>query len=78
MPRFLNSDLVFTTTGKTPISGFGRFKRRLDINDTTGGWRLHDLRRTAATKMALAGIQPHIIEAALNHKSGIVSVSPQR
>jgi len=73
LPRFLNSDLVFTTTGKTPISGFGRFKRRLDQGGSGDGWRLHDLRRTAATNMALAGVQPHIIEAVLNHKSGIVS-----
>jgi integrase len=73
LPRFLNSDLVFTTTGKTPISGFGRFKRRLDNFSAGDDWRLHDLRRTAATNMALAGVQPHIIEAVLNHKSGIVS-----
>jgi integrase len=31
---------------------------------------LHDLRRTAATGMADIGIQPHIIEAVLNHVSG--------
>jgi integrase len=33
-------------------------------------WRLHDLRRTAATGMAEIGIAPHIVEAALNHISG--------
>jgi hypothetical protein len=33
-------------------------------------WRLHDLRRSAATGMAELGIQPHIIEAVLNHVSG--------
>jgi integrase len=33
-------------------------------------WRLHDLRRTAATRMAEIGIMPHIIEAILNHVSG--------
>jgi len=33
-------------------------------------WRLHDLRRTVATRMADIGIQPHIIEAVLNHVSG--------
>ncbi len=33
-------------------------------------WRLHDLRRTAATGMAEQGVQPHIIEAVLNHVSG--------
>src|SRR5262249_13976320 len=33
-------------------------------------WRLHDLRRTAATMMAELGVLPHIIEAVLNHVSG--------
>jgi integrase len=34
-------------------------------------WRLHDLRRTAATMMAdKLGVLPHIIEAILNHVSG--------
>jgi integrase len=33
-------------------------------------WRLHDLRRSVATKMADIGVEPHVIEAALNHHSG--------
>ena len=33
-------------------------------------WRFHDLRRTVATRMADLGIQPHVIEAILNHVSG--------
>ena len=33
-------------------------------------WRIHDLRRTAATGMAEIGIPPHIVEAVLNHVSG--------
>ena len=33
-------------------------------------WTLHDLRRTAATRMAELGTQPHVIEAVLNHVSG--------
>jgi integrase len=75
IPRFLGSDYVFTSTGTTPISGFGRFKRRLDrfVSLDAEDWRFHDLRRTAATNMAILKIQPHIIEAVLNHKSGIVS-----
>ena len=40
------------------------------LGDQVRAWRLHDLRRTAATKMADIGIEPHIIEAALNHYSG--------
>jgi integrase len=33
-------------------------------------WRLHDLRRTTATGMAELGVQPHVVEAVLNHVSG--------
>jgi integrase len=33
-------------------------------------WRLHDLRRSAATGMAELGVQPWIVEACLNHVSG--------
>jgi integrase len=74
VPKFLNSDLVFTTTGTSPISGFGRLKERLDAAlPDAEDWRFHDLRRTMATNMAMMRIQPHIIEAVLNHKTGIVS-----
>lgn len=74
VPRFLDSDLVFTTTGTSPISGFGRLKERLDAAlPDAEDWRFHDLRRTMATNMAMMRIQPHIIEAVLNHKTGIVS-----
>ncbi|MEA5470176.1 tyrosine-type recombinase/integrase [Spirulina sp. 06S082] len=75
VPKFLDSDLVFTTTGTSPISGFGRLKERLDVavGLDARDWRFHDLRRTMATNMAMMRIQPHIIEAVLNHKTGIVS-----
>jgi integrase len=33
-------------------------------------WRLHDVRRSVATKMADIGVEPHHIEATLNHHSG--------
>ena len=33
-------------------------------------WTIHDIRRTVATGTADIGIQPHIIEAILNHVSG--------
>ena len=54
-----------------------RHKRELDetITKLNGGepiphWTHHDLRRSAATGMAEIGVQPHIIEAVLNHISG--------
>jgi integrase len=36
-------------------------------------WRLHDLRRTAASGMARLGTPVHIIEAVLNHRNGHIS-----
>jgi integrase len=84
VPRVGQSDLVFTTTGKTPISGFTRAKDRLDaaIGTARGskddprplpGWRLHDLRRTAVTWMADNGVSPHVADRILNHVGGTIS-----
>ena len=73
LPRFVGSDLVFTTTGMTPISGFGRVKARLDVIMGVSNWRFHDLRRTAASGMARIGVAPHVIEKVLNHISGQIS-----
>ncbi len=33
-------------------------------------WRIHDLRRTAASGMAQLAVPPHIIERVLNHTTG--------
>jgi integrase len=63
------------------VSGFSKAKARLDkiiaaelAEDQTNGtmppWRLHDLRRSAASGMAQLWIAPHIIEKVLNHVSG--------
>ena len=38
--------------------------------DALAPWRLHDLRRSVVTHMAEIGIQPHVIEAVVNHISG--------
>ena len=54
---------VFTTTGRSPVSGWSKIKQRLDEAMKIPPWRLHDLRRTAATGMAEIGIAPHIVEA---------------
>ena len=65
-----HGDLVFTTNGSTAVSGFSKFKKRLDAKLKIEPWRIHDLRRTAATGMAEIGVAPHIVEACLNHVSG--------
>jgi site-specific recombinase XerD len=68
----IDNDLIFTTTGKTPVSGWSKMKKRLDrlMGDSVDHWRIHDLRRTAVTGMARAGADLHVIERAVNHTSG--------
>src|SRR5205823_2959804 len=56
--REAESPFVFTTTGRSPVSGFSKMKVALDQASRVSGWRLHDLRRTAATGMARLGIAP--------------------
>ena len=77
------SGFIFTTNGRTPVSGFSVAKRQLDAAMKGAGhavpeFRLHDLRRTAATGMARLGTSLPVIEKVLNHISGsfggIVSV----
>lgn len=72
-------DLVFSTTGERPVSGFSRAKERLDQYMETSNpeaeikpWVLHDLRRTAATGMADLNIAPHVVDKILNHASGTI------
>jgi integrase len=73
----------FRSDGRTHVfgrydTGFGGWntaKRELDARLADAGnalpyWTLHDLRRTVATGMADLGVQPHIVEAVLNHVSG--------
>jgi len=55
--------------------GFTSFTRGRELLDrklasTVRPWRLHDIRRCVATGMADIGIEPHVIEACLNHYSG--------
>jgi integrase len=68
-----DSDYVFGR-GDGPFSGWGKSKERLDealaARKPLPHWTIHDLRRTAATRMADLGEAPHVIEAILNHVSG--------
>jgi integrase len=61
--------------GAVTSSGWGKCRICLDARIAELGkplpdWGIHDLRRTAATGMADIGIQPHVVEAVLNHVSG--------
>lgn len=76
--RVGENGLVFTTNGKTPVSGWSRFKRRLDEEANVADWTLHDLRRTTATGLQRLGVPLQVTEAVLNHisgsRDGIVSI----
>jgi integrase len=53
------------------FQGWSHCKAILDKQTSSmGAWRLHDVRRTVATRMAELGVQPHVVEAVLNHVSG--------
>jgi integrase len=75
-------DLVFGK-GKGPFAGWSNAKETLDARlliarkailcekaKVLADWRLHDIRRTVATRMNDLGVQPHVVEAVLNHISG--------
>jgi integrase len=75
-------EFVLSSNSRTAGGSWNRIKRKLDermldlaraergADATIEPWVLHDLRRTCASGMASIGIQPHIIEACLNHASG--------
>lgn len=71
IPR-TSSVYVFPARGMPgqPYTGWSKGKRMLDDAAGLHDWTLHDLRRTAATGMAKAGIAPHVVERVLNHVSG--------
>jgi integrase len=81
-PRMDGCDYVFPSRTKTPFSGFGKSKARLDkavllymqkhakkVADVEPlpNWTLHDLRRTAKTLMSRASVRPDISERVLGH-----------
>jgi integrase len=59
--------LVFPGQQGGPVRQFGKAKAKLDRLSGVTGWRLHDLRRTAASGMARLGYPPHVVAAILNH-----------
>jgi integrase len=73
-------DLVFGAR-QGPFSGWSNCKTRLDeriaeLNKGTpiAPWVLHDLRRTFVTRLNDLGVEPHVIEALVNHVGGAAKV----
>lgn len=82
----LRKGLLFSTNGKTPISGYSKTKARLDklvtaaiakANEGSGDlplplehWTFHDLRRSFGTGCQALGFPKEHVHAVLNHSSG--------
>src|SRR4051794_14819674 len=73
---------VRAVTGTRALSGFSKAKRQWDGRiaeqraeaglSPLPSWTLHDLRRTMVTVMnEQLGVAPHVVEAVVNHTSGV-------
>jgi integrase len=68
-----DDEFIFGLRQGRPFRGWGICKEALDrrLGTQLAHWVHHDLRRSVATHMAEhLGIEPHVIEAVLNHVSG--------
>lgn len=73
VPMVKDQDFLFSTNGRSVVSGFSRAKRNSDDIANVHDYRIHDLRRTAASGMARLAVPPHVVEKILNHSSGTIS-----
>ena len=71
-------DFVFSTTRRSPVSGFGKLKSRLDKGTGIKDWRLHDIRRTAATRMAELEVPRFILARVLGHADTSITATYDR
>lgn len=60
-----NADKAFTN--------YSNAKARLDAASGVAGFTIHDLRRTFASMWVAEGVPPHVIEAMLAHRGGVIS-----
>ena len=71
--KVLDNPFVFAGRGEVAINGTGKAKRQIDelMRKMNGAeiknWTVHDLRRTAKSLMARAGVRPEVSERVLGH-----------
>jgi integrase len=84
IPRIESCDFVFSTTGKTPVSGFSKAKTALDAAlvkaraetaakvkgkpEPLAEWRTHDLRRSGVSTLARLGFDSIVVDKLLAHQ----------
>jgi integrase len=71
-PRIAGNPYVFAAgKGNGPFNSFSQRKEELDAKlPKMPDWTIHDLRRSAKSLMARAGVAPHVSERALGHAIG--------
>jgi integrase len=87
LPRIVNRQsndpLLFTTNGRTPISGLSKIKKRVEaamtkeLGHPPKQWGLHDLRRTFISGLQAKGIVREVREQCVNHRtaqSGVAGI----
>ena len=70
VPKMVSRGQLFGAHSPAGFTAWAKEKRVLDARSGASNFTVHDIRRTVATRMADIGVQPHIIEAVLNHQSG--------
>lgn len=72
VPNLAGRDLLFGSHSPKGLGTWDEGKRALDerLAGQVQPWRLHDIRRSVATRMCDIGIMPFIVEQILNHVSG--------
>jgi integrase len=72
VPRWAGRDHLFGDRAGDGFTSWSNSKAELDrrLTGAVKLWRVHDIRRTVATGMADIGVEPHVIEACLNHYGG--------
>ena len=68
-----DGDLVFSTTGETPISYYSKIKKRLDDASGVTGWVMHDFRRAGVSHLARLGHSAVLADKLLAHKGQALS-----
>ena len=67
-PSLKPDGYVFSTTGgKSPSSDFSKRKRLLDAASGVSNWHLHDLRRTARSKLSQLGVPREVARRIVGH-----------
>ena len=71
VPQGVGRDHLF---GSRSSDGLSHWHAKADLDRKLGTavapWRIHDLRRTLATRLCDLGTTPHVVEQILNHQSG--------